>query len=104
MRRIVCCCQVKYKDGEEEDLWLGIERVRLMIQPGEQLQPPDAVTLRKLAQCYAERAQLLQQQLAQQQGSRSDSMDVDGSDGEDEVSSRQCWLKAGLPAGHARMY
>lgn len=104
MRRIVCCCQVKYKDGEEEDLWLGIERVRLMIQPGEQLQPPDAATLRELAQCYAERAQLLQQQLAQQQGSRSDSMDVDGSDGEDEVSSRQCWLKAGLPAGHARMY
>ncbi|WIA30589.1 hypothetical protein OEZ86_000671 [Tetradesmus obliquus] len=86
--------KVKYKDGEEEDLWLGIERVRLMIQPGEQLQPPDAATLRELAQCYAEQAQLLQQQFAKQQGSRSDCMDVDGEHAEDEELSRPVKLQA----------
>jgi hypothetical protein len=62
-----------------------------MIQPGEQLQPPDAATLRDVAQCYAEQAQLLEQQQQQrakqqQKGSSSDGMDVDGSDVEDEVS------------------
>jgi hypothetical protein len=86
-----CCCQVKYKDGEEEELWLGIEHVRLMIQPGEQLQPPDAATLRDVALRYAEEAQLLEQQQQrakqQQKGSSDDAMEVDSSDIEDEVRS-----------------
>jgi hypothetical protein len=59
-----------------------------MIQPGEQLQPPDAATLRDVALHYAKQAQLLeQQQRAKQQrkGSSSGAMDVDGSDTEDEV-------------------
>jgi hypothetical protein len=84
-------CQVKYKDGDAEDLWLGIEHVRLMIQPGEQLQPPDASTLRDVALRYAEQAQLLEQQQQKKKGSSIDTMDVDSSDVEDEVRlPRRC--------------
>ena len=43
--------QVSYEDGEEEQLWLAAERVRLLTHPGEAFcLPPSIHHLRKLAQ------------------------------------------------------
>lgn len=42
--------QVVYVDGETDWLWMGVERVRLLITAGEELPRPDAVTLQQLAQ------------------------------------------------------
>lgn len=80
------CCQVVYKDGQSENLWLGIQRVRLMISPGEQLPPPDALALRQLAQRYVEQAQALEQHMQQQQRETG----CDDDDLDDEVSGTGC--------------
>lgn len=45
----VCVCQVVYTDGQQEWLWMGLERVRLLISAGEELFGPDAGTLQQLA-------------------------------------------------------
>ena len=42
---------MSYEDGEEEELWLAAERVRLLTHPGEAFcLPPSSHHLRKLAQ------------------------------------------------------
>jgi hypothetical protein len=46
---LLCICQVVYSDGETEWLWMGLERVRLLITAGEELAGPDAGTLQHLA-------------------------------------------------------
>lgn len=46
-------CQVVYDDGEVGWLWMGVERVRLLITAGEELAPPDAATLQQLARRWA---------------------------------------------------
>lgn len=38
-----------YVDGETHWLWMGLERVRLLIMAGEDLPRPDAATLQHLA-------------------------------------------------------
>lgn len=46
----LCCVQVVYDDGQVDWLYMGLERVRLLITAGEELTPPDAATLQQLAQ------------------------------------------------------
>lgn len=41
--------QVVYEDGSKEHMWVGLERIRLLITAGEELQRPDAGTLQLLA-------------------------------------------------------
>jgi len=41
--------QVVYDDGSSEQLWMGVQRVRLLITAGEELQRPSAGTLQLLA-------------------------------------------------------
>lgn len=56
------CCpghppQIHYFDGEEEEVILALERVRLMMHPGERLQQPKAGPLCSLAAGLQEQAQ-----------------------------------------------
>ena len=48
--------QVRYADGDVENLFLaaGCERVRLQIHPGEVFQPPDAEQLHNRSQLFLE--------------------------------------------------
>lgn len=49
-----------YVDGETDWLWMGVERIRLLITAGEELPRPDAVTLQQLAnRCAGVKARLL---------------------------------------------
>jgi hypothetical protein len=41
--------QVIYEDGDVAKMWMGVERTRLLITAGEELQRPDAATLQQLA-------------------------------------------------------
>jgi DNA mismatch repair protein MSH6 len=41
--------KVVYEDGSCEELWMGLQRVRLLVSAGEQLTPPAAATLQQLA-------------------------------------------------------
>eukprot|EP00775_Hariotina_reticulata_P004536 gene4536-4788_t len=41
--------KVVYDDGSTEQLWMGLQRVRLLISKGEQLPAPDASVLQQLA-------------------------------------------------------
>jgi hypothetical protein len=48
--------QVVYEDGDVASMWMGVERTRLLITAGEELQRPDAATLQMLANRCAGRA------------------------------------------------
>jgi hypothetical protein len=41
--------QVVYEDGSSEELFMGLQRVRLLVSAGEQLARPDAATLLHLS-------------------------------------------------------
>lgn len=43
---------LRYQDGDRAPLWAGAERVRLAFSAGEQLPPPDAPELLRLAARY----------------------------------------------------
>jgi hypothetical protein len=43
------CLQVVYEDGSCEAVWMGVERVRLLLSAGEELTPPSAASLQQLS-------------------------------------------------------
>lgn len=47
--------QVVYEDGDVASMWMGVERTRLLITAGEELQRPNAAALQRLATRCAER-------------------------------------------------